>query len=140
MLTVKTEAYRGFTVGGRTFARISRITGHRGQWQKQVSRSVPPYDQVWADYGSNENDQIENEYMNMKEYILLQNPIPFLEGGYSAVLIMLSEPFYEYMWPYTGVRHAIRRIWVKDNDHLDDASPWMVYGQARAAASSSRGR
>ena len=79
--------------------------------------------------------------MDMKESIVIQTLI----GGddeerYSAVRIVLNEPFYEYILGGTGERHEVRRVWVKDKDRLDDSRPWVVSQAPTLAASSSSGQ
>ena len=141
MFPARVEVGRGITIMGSTSTHRQELLGHRGQWQRLVAYSTRPYGQVWADYDRIDNKKIENAYVDMKESIVIQTLI----GGddeerYSAVRIVLNEPFYEYILGGTGERHEVRRVWVKDKDRLDDSRPWVVSQAPTSAASSSSGQ
>ena len=126
MLPRRFEEARSITREGLTFTRIRRLHGHRPQWQKLVARSTPPYDQIWADYGPEQNARIDDAYMGMRDSIIITTPGPIPHRGYSQVRIVLNEPFVEWVWPHTGECKDVRRVWVKDNDHWDSAEPWTA--------------
>jgi len=127
MLPARIEEARGITTrAGLMFRRISRIEGHRPQWQKLVTRSTPPYDGVWADYGPEQNRHIDAAYMRMRDSIILTTPGPNLVRGYNQLRIVLNEPFVEWVWPHTGECKDVRRVWVKDNLEWDSAEPWTA--------------